>query len=205
MFKLCASERIEEVSPIGEAKSNMNVITLDMNTKYIAYALFVDGRYTESGRVVFSGDGDCRIGAACSQIIERFAHTVIDVVVYESAFLGKNVVTLKELSKVTGAVISGFYQLGALHFYSVAPITWQLSIGVGKTSAPGHLDLRGRYPDKSTTWLKNKDRENRKQLIINYVNERFGTDHTMATNDEADAMGVGCYAMKKWPELFGSQ
>lgn len=183
----------------------MNVITLDMNTKYIAYALFVNGDYKEGGRVVFSGEGDNRIGAACDQIINYFAHTTVDVVVYESAFLGKNVVTLKELSKVTGAVIAGFYQLGARHFYSVAPITWQLSIGVGKTSTPAQLALRDQYPNKSITWLKNKDRENRKLLIIEYVNNRFGTNHNMATNDEADAMGVGCYAMNKWPELFGSE
>jgi Holliday junction resolvasome RuvABC endonuclease subunit len=125
--------------------------------------------------------------------------------VYESAFFATNADVLKELSKVTGAVLGALYHLGAKEFRSVPPITWQTFIGVGKTSVPQQLELRNKYPNKSTSWLKNKDRQNRKGLIIDYVNSRFGTNHDMSTNDEADAIGVGCYAMNKWPELFGEK
>ena len=183
----------------------MNVITFDLNTKYAAYALFIDGEYSECGRVVYQGVGDTKIASVTEQLVKYFGGYDIDVMIYESAYVGVNPNVAKELSKVVGAVLGAFYCLGVRSFLSVPPITWQTHIGVGKTSRPKHLALRNTYPDKSTSWIKNRDRENRKQLIIDYVNKRFGTEHTMSTNDEADAIGIGCYAMDKWPEVFGEK
>lgn len=179
----------------------MNILSVDLNTKYIAFAHFADGALIEFGRVHFEGTIDNKIGSVTSKVVEKFEGYPIDVVVYESSYLANSPKIMGELSKVIGAMIGGFYYLGIRKFVGVPPITWQVGIGVKRTTPENMLMMKNKYPTKSMSWIKNKDRENRKQLIIDFVNELYSISLSMDTNDEADAVGLGTYAMKRWPEL----
>jgi hypothetical protein len=179
----------------------MNIISVDLNTKYIAYAHFSDGALIEYGRVLFESTLDNKIGSVTSKIIEKFDGYPVDIVVYENSYLANSPKTMSDLSKVIGAMIGGFYYIGVHRFVGVMPITWQNGIGVKRTTPENMLIMKNRYPDKSMSWIKAKDRSNRKQLIIDHVNAKYSIALSMDTNDEADAIGLGTYAMQKWPEL----
>lgn len=179
----------------------MIFISFDMSTKFLAYALWDSGELVEWGKVIPEGTEDNGIGSFSSILIDAFDSIEIEAVVYEAAFLGTNVMTVKQLSKVTGSMIGAFHSMGARKFFAIPPITWQTGINVGRTPPAKMLELRNQFPDKTNSWLKNKDRENRKQLIIDHVNERFKTEFTMKDNDIADAIALGEFAMGKYPEL----
>lgn len=179
----------------------MRFISFDVSTKFLAYALWDDGELVEWGKVLPEGVEDNSIGSFSSILSNEFSGLGIETVVYEAAFLGTNVMVVKQLSKVTGSMIGAFYTMGARRFISIPPITWQTGIHVGRTSPAKMLELRNAFPDKSNSWLKNKDRERRKQLIVDYVNEKFNKEFTLQDNDLTDAIALGCYAIMQHPEL----
>lgn len=176
----------------------MRYISLDVSTKFLAYALWKDGALEGYGHVYPSGSGDEGAGSISIEIQRLFKKAKIDIVVYESAFLGKNVEVVKSLSKFTGSMIGGFYMCGVREFCSVPPITWQNGIGVGRTPRAEMDILRKKHPNRSASWIKNVDRENRKQLVINYVNEKYNVRFSMQDNDLADAIAIGNYMWGKW-------
>lgn len=171
----------------------MRYVTVDMSTKFLAYALWENDKLLGYGKVFPEGRDDNAIASFATQIEKTFDGTGVEFVVYESAFLGKNVNVVKGLSKATGSMLGGFYHLGVHGFKAVPPITWQTGIGVGRTSKPNLDALRKKYPNRSLTWIKTKDRENRKQLIIDLVNKEYGLNLKMEDNDIADAIGIGLY------------
>lgn len=175
----------------------MRFVSVDVSTKFLAYALWEGTRLVEYGKIYPKGLLDEAVGSITGEVVEVFRGAGVDRLVYESAFLGKNVNVVKGLSKTTGAMIGGFYNVGVREFVAIPPITWQTGISVGRTK-PAELDiLRKKYPKRSVTWIKNKDRENRKQLVIDFVNKHYGLKLTMDDNDVADAIGIGHYALLK--------
>lgn len=171
----------------------MTTISLDISTKFIAYALWNDNQLIEYGKLYSDGIGDIAIGSMATRVIQKFYNTTIDTVVYESAFLGTNVNVVKQLSKTIGSIIGAFYELGVRRFIAIPPITWQTGIGVGKSTQKDKDYLKKKYPNKSISWLKNKDRENRKQKVIDFVNGMYNKTFVLADNDIADAIGIGHY------------
>lgn len=173
----------------------MKFVSVDVSTKFLAYALWEDGNLIGYGKLFPKGTHDAAIGSFAETVIAEFMRAGVQRVVYESAFLGKNVNVVKGLSKATGSMIGGFYACGVLDFVAVPPITWQTGIGVGRTK-PAELEkLKKKFPRRSMTWIKNKDRENRKQLVIDLMNKRYGLKLTMDDNDVADAIGIGYHHM----------
>jgi hypothetical protein len=180
----------------------MKFVSIDVSTKFLAYTLWQDGKILKTGKIFPSTAGDEGVGSLGHAVAKEFSrHKDIDAVVYEAAFMGNNVMVVKGLSKTTGAFITGFYSIGVRNFKAVPPITWQTHIGTGRTSPADLAALRNTYKGKSASWIKSKDRENRKQKIIDYVNKRFNKRLKMEDNDIADSIGLGCYAMDHWPEL----
>jgi hypothetical protein len=180
----------------------MKFVSVDLNTKFLAYTLWNNGKIVKTGTIFATTTGDEGAASFASAIVKEFArHKNIDVLVYEAAFMGRNVMVLKALSKVTGSMLAGFYELGVRDFRAVPPITWQTHIGVGRTSPANMKVLRNTYKGKTASWIKNKDRENRKQLIIDFVNKHFKKQLTMEDNDIADSIGLGCYALDNWADL----
>lgn len=175
----------------------MKIVTLDLNTKFIAFGYFIDNELIEYGKVFFDGQADSKIGSVAEKIVDKFEGYQIDLVVYESSYLANSPKVAIEISKVIGSLIGGFYILGFRKFIGIPPITWQTGIGVGRTSTKAMVELKARYPDKSITWIKNKDRANRKQLIIDVVNKRYDLTLTYDDNDIADAIAIGIHVIEK--------
>lgn len=180
----------------------MRMVTLDISSKFLAYAVWEGRNLQRWGKIYPHGTGDNAIGSYSRVILATFDPPV-DIVVYESSFMGNNANVLKVLSKVVGSVISGFYLLGTRNFVGVPPITWQTGIKVPKTSRDEFQRMQKRYPSKTTSWLKNKDRANRKQAVIDIVNKRFNLSLQMDDNDIADAIGIGCHILDNTGVLNG--
>lgn len=176
----------------------MIFVALDISTKFVAYSMWNGKELVQYGKIYVSGTGDEGIGSLASAVMREFDGAGVDVVIYESAFLGNNVNVVKQLSKTTGSIIGAFSLIGVSQFLSVPPITWQTGIGVGKTSVKEKEALAKRFPGKSTSWLKNKDRENRKQKVIDFVNREYDKNFVMSDNDVADSIGIGHYALQTW-------
>lgn len=175
----------------------MKIVSIDLSTKFIAFALWDNGELVETGKIYPRGTLDEGIGSFAELIEAKFFDQEVDRVVYEAAFLGRNVNVIKALSKATGAMIGGFYLSGVNEFVAIPPITWQTGIGVGRTTPEEMKKLKRKYAPKSATWIKNRDRENRKQLIIDFVNNEYALSLSMDDNDIADAIGVGHFYLSK--------
>jgi hypothetical protein len=171
--------------------------SFDMGIKHIAFAVF-DETLIDYGRITISGRADTIIGSTTIQVFERFDGVGIDTVVYENGYLANSPKILMDLSKITGAVLGGMWMVNANRSIPVPPITWQTGIGVGRTSEENYNILRTKYSDKSIPWIKKRDRENRKQLIIDFVNKTYDLELKMDKNDEADAIALGHYAKTRW-------
>jgi Holliday junction resolvasome RuvABC endonuclease subunit len=173
----------------------MKIITLDISTKFVAYAVWDNKELVGMGKIFSEGKGDEALASYGHKVSSVFRDANIEGVVYEAAFMGNNVNVVKALSKATGSVLAGFYEIGIHRFGSVPPITWQTGIGVGRTSREQIKELHVRYPRRSRSWIKNKDRENRKQAVVDIINKRFGLNLELKDNDLADAIGIGCYLL----------
>jgi Holliday junction resolvasome RuvABC endonuclease subunit len=176
----------------------MKFVTIDMSTKFLAYALWNDAKLVRYGKVFPNGTYDLAAASITAAVVETFKKDKIERVVYESAFLGKNVNVVKGLSKTTGAMLGGFYLLGVRDFQSVPPIVWQNGVGVGRTTKVKLDKLRKENPGRSVTWIKNRDRENRKQLVVDLVNQHYKLKLQYEDNDLADAIAIGYYELQKW-------
>lgn len=178
----------------------MRFVSVDVSTKFLAYALWENGKLIEHGKIFPKGTHDSAVGSFAAAVESEFQGRKIDRVVYESAFLGKNVNVVKGLSKTTGAMIGGFYLTGVVEFIAVPPITWQTGIGVGRTKPDAMARLKKKYSGKSVSWVKNQDRANRKQLVIDFVNKQYKLKLKMEDNDVADAIGIGHHYLSKVDE-----
>jgi hypothetical protein len=171
------------------------IVSFDISTKHIAYAVFTNGELKEYGKLDLKQNADDRIGSVAEVVYNKFVSYNIPVVIYENGYLANSPKTLMELSKIAGSLIGGMRLAGVSKFIAIPPITWQVGIGVGPTSSTDMRSLGERYPGRKLSWIKSKNRENRKQLIIDFVNKEYGLDLTMKENDQADAIGLGHYLL----------
>jgi Holliday junction resolvasome RuvABC endonuclease subunit len=173
----------------------MSIVSFDISTKHLAYAVFTNGELKEYGKLDLMNNADDRIGSVAEVVYNKFKSYDIPVVIYENGYLANSPKTLMELSKISGSLIGGMRLAGVAKFIAIPPITWQVGIGVGPTS-PLEMDkLNKKYPGRKISWIKSKNRENRKQLIIDFVNKEFGLELTMKENDQADAIALGYYVL----------
>jgi len=169
----------------------------DISTKHIAFAIFDGMELKEYGKLFLKQNADDRIGSVAEVVYHKFLPYDIPVVVYENGYLANSPKTLMELSKISGSLIGGMKLTGTSKFIAIPPITWQKGIGVGATSLVDMNKLYEKYPGRKTSWIKSKNRENRKQLIIDFVNKEYNLQLTMKENDEADAIALGHYSLRK--------
>lgn len=179
------------------------LVSFDISTKHIAYAVFNGMDLVDYGKLYLKNSVEDRIGSVAEVVYDKFFPLDIPVVVYENGYLANSPKILMELSKVTGSLIGGMRLAGAHKFFAVPPITWQVGIGVGPTSTIEMDKLYRKYPGRKASWIKSKNRENRKQLIIDFVNREYGLELTMKENDEADAIALGHYSLGKAYEVRG--
>lgn len=161
--------------------------------------LAIDQSTTSSGACLFSADGTLlsswvllpkksdkdafeRIWTMYKQIRKIIKEEKPDRVILEDVQLtdvGRNVMVLKQLSRLQGCLIGLCYECG-VYFEFIYPSTWRSALEF----------LKGK---KSSDC----DRKTMKQMAVDYANEHFGMKLTIKDNDLADAacLGAAYYKM----------
>lgn len=100
----------------------------------------------------------------------------------EDIYMGINVKTLIGLAKIQAVSILSWERYNPDTFIGfVPPVTWKKSIGINVRKPP----------------YKGATQKQKKNLVINAINYRFGLQLTNGDEDIADAIGVGVYAINQ--------
>lgn len=173
-------------------------MAIDASTNSIAFAIFVDSKLKQHGKISFAGATTYeKVVDASRKLVPYFANYVsIDAVVIEHTVFMNSPKTAADLALVQGAILGASR---AKTIRSVAPITWQNFIGNKKPTKEEILKAKADNPGKSDSWIKTYFREQRKQKTIGFINIQY--DVNISDNDIADAIGIGYYATKNWERL----
>jgi len=183
---------------IGKPSS---IIAIDASTNSLAFSYFVNGKLIKYGKIRFSGtEVFYKAGDACKKCIPFFKELRADAVVIESAIYSNSPKTAMQLSLVQGAIISAAYVAGIRTIKTITPMQWQNYIGTRLLTKSEKHDLQRKFPGKSKSWYKGKERESRKQKTIDSVYEQFKVK--IDDDDVADAIGVGWYISDRWNSIF---
>lgn len=162
---------------IGVTKINKitRLISIDSSSSKTGWALFENAEYKRSGVIdlntkeckkKYKGDSDQRIKDMCLRIINILKEYQPDIIVIEKLNVGRNMVAVRALSKVIGAVYC-YSILNNCFYYEIQPSQWRSQLGM---QAP------------------NRKRDEYKQLSIEYVKNTF---HKEVSDDEADSICAG--------------
>ena len=174
------------------AKSpDSRVLGIDASTRSIAFCLFENKKPVKWGEVFFDG-GDVyqRILDAKNKVHAIASKFPSDFVAIEAAVMVRSANTGLKMAYVFGAIMGELVSDGR-KVVEVHPITWQSYIGNKNFNNAQKKEVREKYPEKTTTWYKNKIREMRKQKTIDFCSELgVNTD----SDNVADACGIAWYA-----------
>lgn len=185
----------------GEAPKRLCAI--DASTNSIAYALYINNKPEEFGKFNFEGrDIYEKVGDAARKSLSYFTNIVsADAIVIEHTVFMNSPKTAADLALVQGALLGSAYISGIKIIGKVSPITWQSYIGNKKISKEERQAIIERYPNKSTSWYKNFERNLRKQRTIDFV--EFEYKKSIHDHDVADACGIGHWAVNNWNKAIG--
>ena len=157
------------------------LISIDSSSSKTGWALFENAKYKESGVInldtneckkKYKGNSDKRIEDMCLDIINLLKEIKPDIIVIEKLNVGRNMVAVRALSKVIGAIYC-YSILNDCFYYEIQPSQWRSKLGMQSSK---------------------RKREEYKQLSIDYVKENFNKD---VSDDESDSIcaGVGYIKM----------
>lgn len=146
----------------------MRILALDQSTALTGYAIFTNQNLKESGIFKPTGELFERIHQIKEYIRELIQDNSIDYVFIEDIQYQKNQKTYKILANLLGVLINLFVEL-EIQFEIVPPSRW-----------------------KSWNGIKGRKRAEQKRNTIEKIKEIFGRE---ATEDEADAICIGLYAL----------
>lgn len=177
------------------------IVSIDASTNSMAFSYFESGVLKTYGKIRFNGnDAFHKTGDACKKCIPFFKNMRIDAIVIESAIYSNSPKTAMQLSLVQGAVVSAAYVSGVRVIKSITPMQWQNYIGTRLLTKNEKADLERKFPGKSKSWYKSKQRETRKNKTIDSVNDHFKIN--VSDDDVADAIGIGWYVSDRWNSMF---
>jgi len=178
-----------------------SIIAVDASTNSMAFSYFVNGKLIRYGKIRFVGtEVFYKAGDACKKCTAFFKTIDADALVIESAIYSNSPKTAMQLSLVQGAIVAAAQVAGIKVIKSITPMQWQNYIGTRLLTKNEKSDLQRRFPGKSKSWYKGKERETRKQKTIDSVYEQFKVQIT--DDDVADAIGVGWYVSDRWNMMF---
>lgn len=152
----------------------MTILCLDQSTRVIGFSLWEDKTLVDYGRLVYRrGDILERMEYISRDVADMVIAKKPDIVFIEGAQFQTNNKVYGELSQLQGVLFSIFFRLG-VKFEIVPPSKW-----------------------KSFCGIKGGKRKEQKEKTRNIVKEKYGIT---ATEDEADAVGIGMYATNKLEE-----
>ena len=151
------------------------MISIDSSSSKTGWSYFENAKYIKSGVIDFDtneckkkykGNSEKRIEDMCLAIISLLKEYKPDIIVIEKLNVGRNMVAVRCLSKVIGAVYC-YSILNDCFYYEIQASQWRSQIGI-----------QG----------KKRKRDEYKQLAIEYVKNTLGID---VTDDEADSICTG--------------
>ncbi len=167
-------------------------VAVDSSTTSIAFAFVCDNKITRYGKMEFKGNGIYqRVGDIARKTEGLFKLLPVDTLVIESSFYSNNPKTSTNLALAQGAILGAASVMGVKNIGGVVPIQWQSGIGNKAFTKEQKADLMVEYPGKSKGWYQNKVRDLRKDITIQYVNDKY--DLSVTDNDVADALGIAAF------------
>jgi hypothetical protein len=177
------------------------IIAIDASTNSLAFSYFVNGRLEKYGKIRFNGtDAFYKSGDACRKAIPFFKKIEADCVVIESAIYSNSPRTAMHLSLVQGAIVAAAQVSGVKIIKAIPPVQWQNYIGNGLLTAEEKKSIMKKFPGKTSSWYKTKQRETRKNKTIVSVNKKFNI--SVDDDDVADAIGLGWFVSDRWNAIF---
>jgi Holliday junction resolvasome RuvABC endonuclease subunit len=177
------------------------IISIDASTNSLAFSYFTDGKLIKYGKIRFNGtDAFYKAGDACKKAIPFFKEVKADCVVIEGTIYSNSPKTAMQLSLVQGAIIAAAQVAGVRIIKSVTPVQWQNHIGNKLLTADEKKDIIRKFPGKTNSWYKTKQRETRKNKTISAVNKKFNIN--VDDDDVADAIGLGWFVSDRWNTIF---
>ena len=146
-------------------KKKWKVLALDTSSNKTGWALFVNGKYAESGVIDLSKNKNTeeRIRKMCFSITTLIFDKSPDDVVIEQMPSTRNADTTRKLSRIIGAVF--YYCLSNnINYTEMACATWRKLVGI-----------------------KNSNRKKVKADSVNHVLQKYKLD---ISDDEADAINI---------------
>ena len=123
-----------------------------------------------------------------------------DNMIIEKTIFANSAQVAANLALSQGALIGGAKIGGVRNVYGVAPMSWQSYVGTRLLTTDEKQKIRRSNPNKSNSWYKSQEREQRKQKTISTVNDKFNIK--LDDNDIADACGIGMFAMDNWERIM---
>jgi hypothetical protein len=173
---------------------------IDASTNSMAFAYFVDQKLHKYGKIRFSGESIYeKIGDTATKVRSFFIQCPAESILIEKTIFANSPLVSANLALSQGALV-GAAQLGGVQsVYGVTPMSWQSFIGTRLLTKEEKEVIRKNTPDKSNSWYKNQEREQRKQKTIRTVNDHFNIK--VEDNDIADACGIGIFALENWEKV----
>ncbi len=148
----------------------MKILCFDQASKKTAFAVGENGKLTDYGMLIATGDGDDRIYKMADFIRKTIVKIVPDLIVLENIQLQSgNVKTYQMLARLQGMIIYAVKEL-KIPYKIIPPVTWKSHCGFAKSK-----------------------RAFQKQASIEYAENRYGV--ALSGNDDlADSMNILAYA-----------
>jgi len=176
------------------------ILAIDSSTNSMAFSLFDQGELIKYGKINFVGSHVYeKTGDAVKKVSAFLKDFTIDAVVIESAIYTNSQKTAINLSLVQGAILGSAQMYNKAVVVSCSPVSWQSWIGNGRLTKEEKNSIKQKYPDKSFSFYKTKEREVRKQRTIRKINIEFSIE--VDDDDVADAIAIGWYSSENWNKL----
>lgn len=156
-------------------KNITRLLSLDSSSSKTGWAIFDDANYTKSGVIdldtkeckkKYKGNSENRIEDMCLHIIRIIDKCKPDIIVIEKLNVGRNMVAVRCLSKVIGAVYC-YSILNNIFYFEIQPSQWRSQLGMQSTK---------------------RKREDYKKLSVEYVEHTLGIQ---VSDDESDSICAG--------------
>ena len=176
---------------------------VDASTNSLAFAFFNNGELEKYGKIRFLGSTIYdKLGDTVHKTMGLFQILPTENMIIEKTIFANSAQVAANLALSQGALIGGAKIGGVRNVYGVAPMSWQSYIGTRLLTTDEKQKIRQSNPNRSNSWYKSQEREQRKQKTINTVNTNFNIK--LDDNDIADACGIGMFALENWEKVVKS-
>lgn len=174
---------------------------IDASTNSLAFAFFNNENLEKYGKIRFTGSTIYdKLGDTVHKTMALFQALPTENMIIEKTIFANSAQVAANLALSQGALIGGAKIGGVRNVYGVAPMSWQSYIGTRLLTTDEKQKIRQKNPDRSNSWYKSQEREQRKQKTVNTVNDKFNIK--LDDNDIADACGIGMFALDNWYKVI---